>query len=662
MSLEKHLPSLAALCDVFVPALHVQDDRDGYYARTAADQGVPARILSLLPLLKAEDRTQLEQLLQLINSPILGLTWWGPLKAAHKLDADQRERLLRRWAASPLAPIRNAYNTLRKLTTMLYYGDVPDGRADNPNWPTIGYEPVREYIKPEANPLPMWQPDRDQTVDCDVLVIGSGSGGSIVAAVLAAAGQSVVVLDKGPYAPIHEFNQQEFPMLRRHFEASSLLTSKSGSITVLAGSTVGGGTTINWAGSLRTPDYVLEEWASQHGNPHFVDASYQRCFEHVEKRNGVSTAFAHDPQNQALYNAAKQLKYKVENIPMNMRFPDTMPEEAAWAASGFSCYGDAYGIKQGAVQTFLRDAVQHGARIVPDTAVQRLNIANGEATGAIAQTRTVDGRTVNLTFRAKRVVVSAGTLHTPVLLMKSGLSHPQLGRNLFLHPVVNTAAFYPYETKPWFGPMMSVIVQEFTRQHENWGARIECPPLHPGLAAFALGWDGGTTFKQDMANLRHSAAHICLGRDRYGGRVTVGKQSGQPVIHYDLHDYDRKHLIKAAQESVRLHYEAGAERITFIHNQPLQFYRDKKDNIDTFIANIAQQKWGSNWLTLFSAHQMGTCRMGGTKDYPVDPSGAFRGVRNLWVADASLFPAASGTNPMLSVQALAYYVAQQIKV
>ena len=153
---------------------------------------------------------------------------------------------------------------------------------------------------------------------------------------------------------------------------------------------------------------------------------------------------------------------------------------------------------------------------------------------------------------------------------------------------------------------------------------------------------------------------MCLVRDRYGGRVTVGKRSGQPVIHYDLHDYDRRHLVRAMQESVRLHHAAGAERIDMLHNQPLHFY-PQKDDLQAFLPQIAAKDWGLNRFGLFSAHQMGTCRMGGTTDYPVQPNGEVRSVRHLFVADASLFPSASGTNPMLSIQALAYHVAQEIK-
>ena len=679
----RHLSSLAALCDTFIPFVHKMDDSDGYWSRTASHQNVPARILELVGQTKKEDQAQFRQMLFLLSSPLLGLTWFGPLKPADKLSPAQRETLLRRWAASPLPQLRNAFNVLRKLTTLLYFGDIPPGSLENQNWEKIGYQQVNQLVRPDPTPLPLLKLGKETTLECEVLVIGSGAGGSIVAAELAAAGHDVLIVEKSGYAQTHEFTQQEVPMLERHFEAGGLLTSQSGSVTVLAGSTLGGGTTINWAGALRTPDYVLEEWANEYKNFHFLEKIYQEGFSFVEKRNSVNTNLQHDVQNQMLLEAAKKLGYRAEAIPLNMRLPENLPSKTAWQAAGFSCYGDAYGIKQGAVQTFLQDAVAHGARILTNTEIQRIVVKNGEVVGALCQphpqplpqregsqsrslTKVADSPPVGggagggVVIKARRVVVAAGALHSPTLLLKSGLTHPHIGRNLFLHPVAATGSFHNMDILPWYGPMMSVIVKEFERLDGNWGARIECPPVHPGLAAFALSWEGGESFKRDMANIRHLAVHIVLTRDKFGGRVTVGKGSGQPVIHYEISDYDKKHLLRGLQESVRLHHASGAERVSVMHNQPLHFI-PKKERIEDFLPKITERKWGSNHATLFSAHQMGTCRMGGNKDCPVKPNGETREVRNLFVADGSLFPSASGANPMLSIQALAHWVAQQMR-
>ncbi len=656
----KSLAALAAVCDTFISAVPADYDTDGYWARTASDQGVPQRIMHLISGTKVEDQAAFKQLMDLISHPMLGLTWMGPLKPAHKLTLDQRQRMLTAWSKSPIPLLRNAYNTLRKATTFLYFGDIPVGKKENPNWKTIGYTLANQEIKPDPNPFQPITLHKDCDLDCEVLVIGSGSGGGVVAATLAAAGKDVLVVEKGVYTPRHEFTQEEFPMLNRHFEAGALLATQDGSVTIMAGSLLGGGSAINWAGSIRTPDFVLEEWATQHGNPHCTSAEYQENFKAIEQRTNVGHEIPHNPQNQALLDAATSLGWKVGNIPMNLRFPEGLSQEMAWKATGYSCLGDAYGIKQGSSETFLRDAIQNGARLLVQTKLDRITTKNNTATGATGTATLADGTVVTVNIRAKQVVVCAGSLHTPVLLMKSGLTHPQIGRNLFLHPVVPITAFLPQPTLPWQGPMMSVIVEEFTRLHENWGFRLECPPIHPGLAASALSWENAQSFKADLLNLKHIAVNICLVRDRFAGKVTVGSKSGEPVIHYQLNPYDQKHLIAAMQKGAEAHWHAGAERITAMHNRPIHCFPKKGDSLAAFQEKIGSLPWGTNRMGLFSAHQMGTCRMGGNRDYPVQPNGETREITNLFVADASLFPSASGSNPMLSVQALALHVAKGI--
>ena len=656
---DKKLAALRAICDTFISSEHRDNDPDGYWKRCASDQGVPERILELMATVKAEDKTQFEQLLTLISSPLLGFTWGGPLQPADRLSPLQRERMLKSWASSKLALLRNAFASLRKITCFLYFGDVPKGMTQNPNHTALGYALPDLPPLPDSKPLPVQRPASDTVLECDVLIIGSGSGGGVVAAVLAEKGHRVLVVEKGPYDLRQSHTMQEFPMLNRHFEAGALLTTQSGSVAIMAGSTMGGGSAINWAGALRTPDYVLEEWADVYANPHFSQPAYQKGFEFVEKRNNVNSTWSHNAQNQILYDAAKKLGWNTTNIPMNLRTPEGVSPEQAWRAAGFSCLNDAHGIKQGVQETFLRDAAQKDAQFLSHTTIEKITIEQGRATGAEGYCWSANGERVHVRVHAKKVVVSAGALHTPVLLLKSGLSHPEIGKNLYLHPVIPTIGMYEQDTMPWQGPMMSVIVKEFERLDGNWGFRLECPPLHPGLGAFAMSWEGSTAMKTDLLRLRNLSVHICLVRDKFSGKVTVGKQSGQPILHYNVHPYDRKHLVKAMQYSAEAHVAAGAARVSILHNKTIHFTPGQSGLLPDFQAQIAQKNWGTNHAGVFSAHQMGTCRMSGHKNSPVQPDGQTREVKGLFVADASLFPSASGSNPMLSVQALAYHVAQQ---
>jgi choline dehydrogenase-like flavoprotein len=209
--------------------------------------------------------------------------------------------------------------------------------------------------------------------------------------------------------------------------------------------------------------------------------------------------------------------------------------------------------------------------------------------------------------------------------------------------------------------MMTALCDEFAFLTDNYGFRIEVPPAHSGLMGMALPWQSGKQLKNDMLNIAHFAPFIALVRDKYTGRIVLDKQN-QPIIQYNLHNYDKNHLVRGLEEAVKLHVAAGATEIITPHTQALRF-NPATDSLKKFIEQMRNAAWEPNRFILFSAHQMGTCRMGGRdKHHCLKPNGETREVRNLFVADASAFPQCSGVNPMLTIQALAWFIAQQLYV
>jgi choline dehydrogenase-like flavoprotein len=487
-----------------------------------------------------------------------------------------------------------------------------------------------------------------------VVVVGSGAGGSIVTANLAAKGKKVIVLDKGQYFKNEDNTQREQEMIAKTFEAQGLMTSKDGGMSILAGSNVGGGTSINWAGCLRAPDWILEEWAKDYNNPQFLDPEYLKGFDAIELRNSINANLPHNPQNKMLGQAGEQSNFTPSYIPQNFKKEPSLDADIQTKAMGFSCIGDYYGLKQSATQTFLADACANGADIIANTHIENIIIKNNKAVG-------VKGKCgkFNVEIKAEKVVIASGALHTPTILLRSGLQHQEIGRNLYLHPVSPVPALYDARIEPWHGAMMTTVIKDFERLEGNYGFKLECPPVHPGLAGTVLNWVNGEDFKSKMLELPNLGIFFPLVRDKKGGQVRLSPKSKLPEIQYIISDYDKKHLVKGIQECVKLHITAGAKRINIIHNDNLEFFPDK-DNLQAFLKSIENAKWRSNSFGLFSAHQMGTCRMGGNADSPVKPNGETREVQNLFIADTSLFPSASGVNPMLSAQALAWYVSQQI--
>ena len=645
--------TLKSLADTFIPALP-----DGSPAGSAG-----------LNLDKLQDaireqplgaQAEFGKLLTLLEQPLLGLTWFGPLKPFRKLDPAQREQLLQSWAASAVPQLRKGFHALRKLCTLLYYGgsmaEVPAA------WGRLGYPGPAERPVDTPKPIRTLRPTEDTVYECDVLVIGSGAGGGVVAGELAQAGLDVLVLEKGPYCHGCDFTQREVDMLGKLYDAKGTLATQDGSIGILAGSCLGGGTTVNWAGAFRTPDYVLQEWAREHDAPQFTTLAFKESLDAVARTIGVNTNYTrHNGQNQALWDGSTKLGQEVKLIPRNEK--GLTDSDQDFRALGYTSLGDAHGIKQGTLNTYLLTAFEHGARILADTKVDTVTVAGGCATGAEARHTTDDGRTVRVSVRAQRVVVAGGAIQTPALLLRSGLKHPHLGHHLHLHPTVVVAGRYPHPMNSWHGPSMSVVNDNYTMLNgTNFGAKLETPPTHPGLLSMVLPWLSGRQHHEMLRDADHLGSFIVLTRDRDGGRVSLDKH-GAPLIDYTLSDFDRANMLTGIRAAAQIHVAAGAETVYLPHGSlptlHAQFGTLRNPEV---LDQLPHLSWKPNQFGLYSAHQMSTCRMGGdAATHPLKLNGETVEVRNLFVADGSAFPACSGVNPMLTIMALAHYTAQGMK-
>jgi choline dehydrogenase-like flavoprotein len=260
------------------------------------------------------------------------------------------------------------------------------------------------------------------------------------------------------------------------------------------------------------------------------------------------------------------------------------------------------------------------------------------------------------------VVVAGGSVESPALLLRSGVTNPNIGRHLRLHPVAVVFGLYDDPIEPWKGSLQTVLSDHFARLTGTHGFRVEMMPAHPGLLALGLPWEHGQQHKRDMSRVRHAAAFIILTRDTGEGRITLDKQ-GDPVITYWPNEVDRRHLVRGMQEVTRIALAGGARDVGTTYTPRLMLEgRPGERATRSFLGEIERRGIVPNRLVLGTAHQMGTSRLGGGAKIAVaDPYGEVYGVRGLFIADASTFPTASGVNPMLTTMALAYRVAQHVK-
>jgi choline dehydrogenase-like flavoprotein len=646
--------ALQALADTFVPSLAFEKDEDPVlFSMSAGDLDVAARVAETLDRIDPVKRKAFCFFLGLLENPLFIAGVSGKAAPFSRLPLLTREKVMQRLARSAVPQLRSAYQGARSLVMLHTYAANGSPESDA-LLSAIGYQPEINR-KATAPHIPLTAIGADSSIECDVCVVGSGAAGSVAAAELAASGQNVLIVEAGTEWTGPDYDQHELTGMQRLFREGGAAGTRDLSMSLLAGACIGGGTTVNWQSCFRTPDNVREEWARVSGCDFFTADSFSESLDAVWRRIGASTDESEiNENNNAICRGAKALGYHWDTIARNSLGCDC-------TQCGNCMFGCRVGGKQSAVNTYIVDAIRSGARVIAPFSVRRLIQSGGKATGVAGIVRDPDGRQREVKILARRVVLAAGALESPALLMRSGVRSPHLGRHLYLHPTVAVTGLYAHPIEAWRGPPQTIVCDEFSDVSKGYGYRIEAAPAHPGLSAVGIPWGSAREHRRDMQRVKFAASFIVLTRDSTSGRVRITRD-GEPYFDYRLGSGEKKLLKDGMVNAARLHFAAGAERILTLHASPLVWDRAVDGaSIEKFYRRIAAAPTSPNRLPLFSAHQMGTCRMGVDQARAVcDANGAVFGLKGAYVVDASLFPASSGVNPMVTIMALARYVAKAI--
>ena len=598
-----------------------------------------AQALALLPEHKSE---QLRSLLRLLETPLLSLVFAGRLSGFSSLDQSSRTRLLVGMGDSPIEKMRTGFQAFKRLCLSAAYSAV-DSRSHNPLWAAIGY-PGPRGDRPALQPgLQLFEP-KDTRIAADAVIIGSGAGGGVAAALLAKSGRTVVVLEAGPTADPQGYTQLEAQSMSSYYLDNALAATDDLGIVTLAGACVGGGTTINWCTCLRISDAVAAQWRDASGGNGFGDLTEH--YDAVAARLAIAPASEHNQNNAVIVRGCSALGWHVAAQPKNTKL--------CGEGGGYCGFGCAYGCKQSAQATYLRDANDAGARIIAGARAQRVQFNHGAAAGVVAS---YQGR--ELQVSAPLVVLAAGALRTPGILAASGLNSPHLGRHLKLHPTTALFARFDEPIETYKGAMQTAYSDQFGDLDDAYGAKLEVAPAHPGLSAFSLPWRSREQHAAAMRDAANAAALISLTRDRGEGSVELKRGD----VRYRVSEYDARHMLIGLNGAIEVAFAAGANQVRTLHQRALEL--DRKDAAAArrhqFAEGILALGAAPNRLAVFSAHQMGTCRMNRDPGNGViDQRGAVHGATGVYVADASAFPLASGVNPMLTIMALAHRTASGI--
>ncbi|MEM7290952.1 MAG: GMC family oxidoreductase N-terminal domain-containing protein, partial [Pseudomonadota bacterium] len=435
--------------------------------------------------------------------------------------------------------------------------------------------------------------------------------------------------------------------------------SKDGAFLIVQGRNVGGGTTVNWCSTFRTPSQTLEHWREYYGLKQCSESVMSPHFEAMEKRLKVSKWIApHNLNNEILKRGAESLGYSWDIIPRNV--------SACWNLGycGVGCPVDA---KQSMLVTTIPAALNSGSTLVHRASIEKL-IHNGDTvSGVEGYALSADGieRTgQRITVRAKHTVLAGGAMNTPALLLRSKVPDPhnRIGTRTFLHPVTVSFAQFDEQIDPYYGAPQSIYSDQFTWEHGVTGPagyKLEVIPLLPGTFSAILGGHGDSLLK-GMQNLSHTQGMMSFLRDGFhpestGGTVTLGA-GGSPVLDYPINSYLQDGFKRSLNSMMQLQFAAGAKSVRPSHSNARWY-----DSPESAQEAIKQLSLTAGKIGLSSAHVMGGCAMGEDEKFCVaDSEGRYRYLNNLSVFDGSLFPTSLGTNPQMTIFAFVRKFALQL--
>jgi choline dehydrogenase-like flavoprotein len=635
--------ALDAVCDTLMPALESADPGPaGDLLRLGArERGLVELVAQQVPALRPHVRRAVHELLDAAADDDL---------AAGTLE----ERTAAIIALGDRGPALRF--GVRQLTTMLYGALVgavgPDGR--NPVWDAVGFPgPVATPPSPEEAPktLPITRLEgTSATLVADAVVVGSGAGGAVIAARLAQAGRSVVILEAGQY-----YNESDFVPLdasgARMFLGGGLGWSEHGELGLLAGSALGGGTVINSLVSLRTPQAIRELW-TQMGLDGLDGEEYDFCQDLVWERLNVNTEATYYNRNtERMIAGLSALGYAHERLPRNASLDD---DPRFCGACNNGCLR---GCKRSTLKTYLEDAAAEGARIVVGATVERVLVQDGRAVGVEGVAEGADGP-LALRVEAPTVVVACGGIESPALLLRSGIGGPAAGKHLRVHPAWLVSGVYDEPVEAWSGQIQSAASFDLTHCESDVGFLVESLTLSPGTWASQPAFVDGRTQREELFKLPFTASWHGVSHDHGSGEIVLDEH-GDPLVRWAV-DRDPVDLAVGARahvELARMHRAAGAKEVFTFHFRPYR-WREGED-FEAYLERLRQAPAAD--YTAYSAHQMGSCRMGSDPEQAVaDGDGQLHDVAGVWIGDASALPTAPGVNPMITIMALAERTALRI--
>ncbi len=513
-------------------------------------------------------------------SPRVGMAWSAALRTLdaaarlrtgrpfHALSATAQDELLARWERDPL--LKTPLMMVSFVYKLVHF-DAPH---------------VLRAMGAKAKPplqvtQPRWMEQVQAAdswtggdVDCDVVVVGTGAGGGVVGYELAERGHAVVFVEEGQLHQRHDFDGSSVRALGRFYRPA--FSVGNAFIPIFSGRLVGGSTAINGGTAFRTPGWVLDRWCEELGTDEFLASRMAPYFERVEAHLGVGLSARRfvGPIADVFQRGCDALGWKHALLRRNA---------PGCEASGFCDFGCRTDARRSTNVAYLPPALERGSMLFTGLKAEQLLQENGRAVG-------IEGSTANgqrLRVRAKAVILAAGTLATPLFLLKQALSNSsgQVGRNLTLHPSAVVSATFDEEIRPFDFIPQGVASEEFLREGI---LLLAAQASHNVYGTFFPG--NGRRLMEPLSQLAHMASLGPLATDATRNGRVFREVRGLPVIHYSLSGKDVARLQRGLLLSMEMMVAAGARHLyPGVLSHPSL---DPKRGLDAFRkADLAPAAW-----------------------------------------------------------------------
>ncbi len=485
----------------------------------------------------------------------------------------------------------------------------------------------------------------------DIVIVGSGAGGGTVAQELSPLcqdGVKIAVLEWGPKFKEEEFTGRELEMAQRlYFDEGGFLT-KDRSMTLAFAKAYGGSTVVYTGTSLTLPKATVERWGVK-GLDHQDFARRSAKFLEQNHVHLLEEERIND-NNRLFREACRKLGYRVEQFPINVK---------GCQGSGMCNLGCPNQAKQGTHRVQLPKAESAGVEVVTNCKVERLE--GKEVIATVSEPKfghPPAWAPGEYRVKAKVVVISAGAVNSPALLLRSRIpaALPALGRYFTCHPALILVGQHAQPITNYHGHPKSYYCDEFADSKKF---LLETCMYFPFVTAKNLAGFGAehASLVGRMDTLQMILV-LAIDPARYENHVTIDRR-GNPVVDYRLKEDVLDSLYESMKTSARIFFAGGALRVHAPASRKFLIEAAEQDRLDEL---IVRDELKPGKVSITAAHLMGGCRMGTSlADSVTDLWGQVHGVPWLYVADASLFPKAAEINPYVTIMALADRVAERIR-